>query len=392
MKTRQRIAARPTSTVAKRPAQRRADLHADTYAVRRRRNLHGDDVIQMQRAVGNHATAQRIRHLQREDDLPPVQDGHRRDDGARRPYTDFNGKQYRVSGREPNRKIEEVKRTVNDQGGVEYVAMGEVVGFAANRPIVDYYPEPVSLGDWFPQVTHVNGMNVKPESGIRDAVSLQQSITDELDRSDDVALGQDAVDVLYTYSATLSFVPDVWDSLKGKLFMSDDVTAIQRQIMLDAVHNRQRTTVSAHSRGTIKTDNAVREAHSTLTEEYLPQIWQEVEQTLRLSSFQRWLVSSAVRDLAEARAAEQMDQYINLVYAGNAVFFPSTVLPVDFIVGSYDGVSMLVGTYTEWGTRRGMLSGHDDSTMTHVSGGHGFRENYVRTAAQLIGRDIIRHQ
>lgn len=349
------------------------------------------NVLQLQRSLGNQATGRLINNRVQRDDLPPVAEGNTRNDGSSRDYEDFDGKQFRVSGREPNRKIEEVKRTTTPDGNVVYMAMGVVVGFSSNKPVIDYYPEPISLGDWYPQVTHVNGMNVKPAGGIRDALSLQASINETLDSSDEVALGQDAVDVLYTYSTTLSFVPDLWDCLKGKFGVSDDVTGIQKQIMLDAVHHQNRTTVSAHSRGTIKTDNAVREAHSTLSEEYKPQIWEEINQVMTLNRFERFLISSVVSDIAEARAKEEMDKYINLVYAGNAVEFPSTVLPVDFIVGSYDAITILVGTYTEWGAQDWGISGHDESTMTRVSGGHGFQDVYAAPAGELIGQDIIRH-
>jgi len=338
--------------------------------------LNNQDVLQMQRTLGNQATIQRLASIQRQETTDENQ-------AAQAPFTDFDGKQYRISGREPNRKIEEVKRTVNEQGQVEYFAMGEVVDFQESRPIVEYYEEPRSLGDWFPRVTHVNGMMVKPQDGIQDAASFQAEINNVL-QEEDAALGQDAVDVLYTYSATRGFGNDLLDAVKGKLYMSDDITAIQRQIMLDAVHNQQRVTVSAHSRGTIKTDNAVREAHSILTEELIPQIWEEVEAQINIPSWLRWMFSSTVRDIAEARAAEQMDQYIQLVYSGNAVEFPSTVLPIDFIVGSYDGVSMLVGSY--------LLTNHPESTMTHVWGGHGFRDTYVPTAARIIGQDIVQHR
>lgn len=351
-----------------------------------------NSVLQHQRVHGNHATQRMLTNTVQRDDLPPVADGSTRNDASNRRFTDFDGKQFRVTGREPNRRIEEVKRTQTEEGDVVYYATGLVVGFNANKPVIDYYDEPVSLGDWYPQVTHLNGMNVQPEGGIRDAMSLQASINESLDESGDMALGQDAIDVLYTYSTTLNFVPDLWDALKGKLFMGDNVTDIQKQIMLDAVHNQQRTTVSAHSRGTIKTDNAVREAHAQLTEEFLPQIWEEVEESLSLNRFQRFLVSSTVRDLAETRAKEQMDMYIQLVYAGNAVVFPSTVLPIEFLVGSYDGVSIVVGSYIEWGVQDWGLWGHDESTLDHVSGGHSFQSTYSQPAGELIGRDIVRRQ
>lgn len=382
-KTRQRLAAQVAKATQHTASPRSNAVAVEAPPVRRHVRRRDDEILQMQRTIGNKATTQMIGNMVQRGGSSKENTGP-----ASRPFTDFNAKQYRVSGREPNRKIEEVVRTVNDQGSVEYQAVGLVVGFEANRPLLEPYPEPVSLGDWYPQVTHVNGMNVRPESGIRDAVSLQESINQTLE-GDDAALDQGAVDVLYTYSATLNFVPDVWDSLKGKLSISDDVTAVQRQIMLDAVHNQHRTTVSAHSRGTIKTDNAVREAHSTLTEEYLPHVWEEVKRVLKLNWFQRMLVNGTVREIAESRAAEMMNMYINLVYAGNAVEFPSSVLPIDFIVGSHDAISLLVGTYTEWGAKWN----HSESTMTGVSGGgHGYRENYAAPAGRLIGQDITRHR
>lgn len=354
-----------------------------------------EDVMQLQRVIGNAATAALLgQSLQREDDeLPEPAEGTTRSDPSDKKYKDFDGKQYRVSGKEPNRKIQEVKRLDTVDGEVYYVALGEVVGFSDKKPVVDYYDEPIDLGDWYPSVTHVNGMNVKPQSGIRDALSLQASINEELENAgDDIALGQDAVDVLYTYSTTLDFVPDVWDCLKGKLGYTDQVIGIQKQTMLDAVHGKYRVHISAHSRGTIKTDNAVREAYAALIEEIVPQIWQEVGGSIDLTEKNKKKVSSAIRDIAKVRAGELMDEYIHLVYAGNAVEFPSSVLPVDFVVGSYDAISLLVGTYTEWGTQESIFGyGHDESTMTGTSGGHGY-QGYAPTVGELIGKDIIREK
>lgn len=349
------------------------------------------DVLQLQRLIGNQAVG---KMLQR-NDLPEPAEGSTRVNPRRMSYKDFDGKQYRVSGREPDRKIEEVQRTETPEGDVVYMAMGLVVGFQGNKPVVDYYETPVDLGDWYPRVTHVNGMNVKPQSGIQDALSLQAGINEQLAKGgDDVALGQDAVDVLYTYSTTLSFIPDVFDCLVGKMGFDDTVVDMQKQVMLDAVHNKQRVSVSAHSRGTIKTDNAVRESFATLTEEMIPVIEQELSGTITMTERNRSRLQSAIRDIAKARAKEEMDNYIHLIYAGNAVEFPSSVLPIDFIVGSRDAISILFGTYTETGTQDHALvpGGHDDSTMTKLPGhGHGY-QGYAPTAAEIIGQDIIRER
>lgn len=63
------------------------------------------------------------------------------------------------------------------------------------------YPDPVPLGDWYPKVTHINGMAVAPKSGLLSAAALQETVNTALGGKEDVAFGQDAVDMLYTYSA-----------------------------------------------------------------------------------------------------------------------------------------------------------------------------------------------
>jgi len=349
-------------------------------------SLSSSDVLHLQRTLGNQQTQEL---LQRDSD----QDGTVVDP-TKKKYEDFDGKQYRVSGVDPNRKVEEVKRMTMVDGTVYYVSMGEVTGFTGKKPIVNYYKEPKDLGEWYPRVTHVNGMNVKPESGINDAMSLQANLNQELNKHDgDFAMSEDAIDVLYTYSTTFSFIPDVYDCIKGKLGFSDDVIQIQKQTMLDAVNNKHRVSISAHSRGTIKTDNAVRLTHAELTEKMIPIIMEEVGGSLDLQGGDRAKIERAIHDIAQVRAKEEMDQYINLTYAGNAVEFPSSVLPVDFIVGSYDAISMLVGTYTKWGSKYWGIAnqGHDDSTMTKVWQGHSYND-YAPTVAQLIGQDIIKEQ
>src|SRR5690606_38033072 len=64
-------------------------------------------------------------------------------------FSDFDSKQFRVSGRAPHRVVEEVKRSVGDDGKVTYYATGLVTGFNGKAPAIAPYPEPVSLGDWY---------------------------------------------------------------------------------------------------------------------------------------------------------------------------------------------------------------------------------------------------
>ncbi len=370
--------------------------------------LRPGDVAALQRSGGNMAV-QRVlaSQVQRQDEKT---DKASEPKLAGKKFDDFDGKQYRISGRAPNRKIEEVKRAEepNGSGGtrVAYYAMGEVVDFKSKMPLVAYYPEPVSLGNWYPAVTHLNGMNVETQSGIQDAVALQETINTSLDESMNekgVALQQSAVDVLYTYSAKRSnFLVDLFDCVKGKVGVEDTVTQSQETLMLDAVHNKQRVTVSAHSRGTIKTDNAVRTVYKVLTKEFLkdakqdPEVRAAYEKALEKasSSEDSQLSPDMVADMASEEKAKQvaakraeaeMNAYIQLIYAGNAVSFPSKVLKSDLYVGKSDMVSFFVGTYTKTGAD---VFSNGKATMHKVSGGHGFKENYVKHVGGKIAEDL----
>ncbi|MBN9392788.1 MAG: hypothetical protein J0I20_32455 [Chloroflexi bacterium] len=344
---------------------------------------------------------------------PSSEEGDITAPGKNATFDDFDGKQYRIYGRKPNRIIEEVKKRTIDDKPV-YFAMGQVVDFQATMPVVRYYPQPVSLGDWYPQVTHLNGMNTKPQSGLESALALQESVNLNLDqgmKDEGVALRQDAVEVLYTYSAQRGegmsgFAADVFDCIKGKVGVEDTVTASQTDLMVTAVNTKKRTTVSAHSRGTIKTDNAVREAYSQLVEQYMPAGRKDPETIKNAVAHAQSIEDSgmgfdhetayaialegAARDFADKLARKNMDAFIQLVYAGNAVSYPSSVLPVEMFVGSSDLISMGVGTYTNPGAK--LASGNSKTKLHKQSGGHGFTENYASPVGATIAKDILENR
>jgi hypothetical protein len=316
-------------------------------------------------------------------------------------FSDFDSTQYRVSGRAPNRKVEQVERHVED-GNVVYYATGIVTGFKGSAPIVTEYTAPISLGNWFPKVTHINGMNVAPKAGIMSAVALQDNLNEEIGGDNDVALEQEAVDVLYTYSAQRGNpLVDVFDCIKGKVQIKDQATRRQEEIMLDAVRRRRRVTVSAHSRGTIKTDNAVRIVHKKLSTELRPQINEQHREQIKAywranpipyTSFKA-LVNDTIKQIADARAQKLMNQYIQLIYAGNAVLYPSAFLDFKMFVGGQDVVSMFVGTYSEVGRKRDVALGIGGSKNSKVKSvgkgkGHGFAGNYVPAVASEIAQDL----
>ncbi len=317
-------------------------------------------------------------------------------------FSDFDSKQFRVSGQAPNRLIQEVKRT-EENGQIVYYATGVVTGYKGKDPIITPYDQPISLGDWYPQVTHINGMAVAPKSGIGSAEALVDSINEAIGGDNDVAMGQEAVDVLYTYSAKRGgLFADLWDCIKGKVQVRDDATKKQEEIMLDAVHRKKRTTVSAHSRGTIKTDNAVRNTHEKLTTELMPEArsnyfdelvayWEMNDLGIGLEP--ELLAEMSVQQVAKEKAKEQMNQYIQLIYAGNAVQYPSSILKFDMYVGGLDLVSMLVGTYSEIGRSAHAhlgIGGSTDSELHSVgkTKGHSFVKNYVPSVGAKIAEDI----
>ncbi len=370
------------------------------------------DVLNLQQMGGNRAvgrmlaTKNRLKKGQKEKIVTP---------DKKTKFDDFDGKQYRVAGEAPNRVVQEVKRSeeVDEKGDRRpvYYALGEVRGFQGKMPIMAYYPQPINLGNWYPSVTHLNGMNVAPQSGIADAVALQESVNQSLEEANakqGVALSQDAVDVLYTYSAKRSnFFLDVLDCIKGKIGVEDTATERQEQLMLDAVRNKNRVTVSAHSRGTIKTDNAVRNAYEILSQEYVEKARrsQEVQEVYNQALFKAQvesdsskknyvspeIIAEVVRDekakqVAKEMAKADMNAYIQLIYAGNAVTFPSSVLKADMYVGKKDMVSLFFGSYTgKWAK---WASKNKKTDLHKVSGGHGFKQNYVKHVGDKIAEDV----
>jgi len=284
-----------------------------------------------------------------------------------------------------------------------YYAEGIITDFGSDSgfPKIDKYDEPKSLGDWAPRVTHINGMSVKPTEGIASAVKLHEELRNSLASTNDAAV---ETDVLFTYSATRGLVTDLLECMKGKLYIGDDATKMQEQIMLDAVDTQNRTTVSAHSRGTIKTDNAVLNVHKMIrlrpelfdTAYDSPEalaIGEEAYQDVvsEVDIFKGALLNPEVaRDIAQKEYAQQeayreasrlMDTYIQLIYAGNAVQLPSTKVKGHLVVAKGDPITIGVGKYFRWAKPSNM-------EMTDIPGTHGFDENYAKTVAETIAKDL----
>lgn len=316
--------------------------------------------------------------------------------------TDYDNMQFRVTkppgatpppGTAPY-TVQVVVRRVDKKGKPYYEATGEVIDFSSKLPVIRHYSAPISLKGWTPRVTHVNGMGVMPESGMTSAKALAGAVEQSSGK---------AVDVLYTYSAQKSnIVKDLWSCLKGKASVKDDVTRSQTETMIDAVTAKRRISVSAHSRGTIKTDNAVRTAFKALVARLRatldagdPSVKKEAQrQELLLSAGPTAPVAHilaldfAKEEVAKRRVKRLMDRYIQLIYAGNAVTAPSSVLPVKMFVGKRDPISMAVGTYTDAGAK--LYSGNKRTSVTKVEGGHGYTQNYADHVGDEIGQDVAK--
>lgn len=345
--------------------------------------LQGRELVHIQRLIGNRAATRIITTS------PPLSVSTKSLQRKDNDFSDVDSKQFRVSGGKTDRKIEVVERTQKRNGQVVYYATGEVTGFRGKRPIIQKYDTPVSLGNWYPAVTHINGMAVTPESGINSAVALLDAVNDAMGSATDSAFDQSAIDVLYTYSAQRGgIVSDLWDCIKGKVRVNDRATGKQVEIMLDAIARKKRTTVSAHSRGTIKTDNAVRKVHKKITRELLPSLrkqhynalvkkWKNSDTGIGIGP--KELAEMELFRMAEQEAKQVMDRYIQLIYAGNAVQYPSSALKPTLFVGGLDFVSMSVGSYTK------LISG---AKSVGKFAGHGFNKNYSKAVGKEIAQDL----
>ena len=366
-----------------RPVQRKEDDAQPAGASRQAHEWMYDPAVMAAHGFAADAAAQPV---QRKEEAEPEAE-------KKKGFGDLDATMYRVTMDGSERKVEQVARQVDDDGNVFYVALGRVTGFSGERPVVEPYDPPVNLGNWTPRITHVNGMMVTPEGGIGGAESLHESVASNLDES------MMPPDVLYTYSAKGGFFPDLIDSVKGKLGIDDAVIESQATLILDAVHSGQRISVSAHSRGTIKTDVAIRNAHAVLRTEFAsslvssPEADQAAEEATQMAQQMAANGSptiapamaatiarrAAAKKLAGQRAWDAIEEHVQLIYAGNAVKFPAP--PAELVVGRMDFVSMTVGTYFKLG--------RDIKRFEKISGGHGFDENYAATVGEWIAADMM---
>ncbi|MEM9340203.1 MAG: DUF4157 domain-containing protein [Bacteroidota bacterium] len=261
-------------------------------------------------------------------------------------FDDLKNYQFRISGTSPV-KVEQVERRVSDSGEVTYFAVGELINFNGKtyRPQIVRYNEARALPGWYPKVTQMNGMNIKPTTGLRDATLLQQAINAEVG-------GDQPMDVLYTYSPKRSkdnlSTLGMWRSDNQNRAIQNPETAIQTDLMLDAIKRKDRIIMGAHSRGTIITNNAVKIVFDRLMREKRAKSKKEYvmeEQVKEIgpfgepddSEYQRFVNRAEARMSKEV--TDQMKQYLSLEYAGNAISRLAPYVPVRLYVGDEDQVT-----------------------------------------------------
>ncbi|MCL4507517.1 MAG: DUF4157 domain-containing protein [Chloroflexi bacterium] len=311
--------------------------------------------------------------------------------GKADPYKSLNAVQFRVS----KFGIQQVQQAVDDQGeprtNKDGSPMYAVVGIVDRNSLNtegSKLPEieevdPVPLPEWKPKVTHINGMAVKPKSGLKSAQTLFDQLLAQV--------GGDGVDILYTYSSSIGFFGDVMECLDNKLGIGGEATKQQEKIMLNAVKTRTRVVVSAHSRGTIKSDNAVGNAfkHLMKDKDGLEYMWKarlRLREQPKYAKSKKELPKRVVAKQMTRMITEDMNKYIKLIYAGNAVMFPSQILSVDLFANKFDPVSFFVGSYYTEGTK------HKNARTHRGSGkGHGFAKEYTKDVATMISGDIAKH-
>ncbi len=224
--------------------------------------------------------------------------------------------------------IEEVER--RPDGG--WVAVGSVdpERGLGSRDDIRRYESPRPVSDAFPAISNLNGQLTSPDGMIRDASAVADRLVRRCPRHPRQAC------VLATYSATRGPVGDTVQSMFAKWNIAGDrVQQRQEAQMEDAIRSGRRITISAHSRGTIHTENAWRAVHDRTADRLLLQNGATYARDPSVAAAERaahvgdrtglgpeLAARRAMRRLAEADAAEILNRHVSMIGSGNAVWFP----------------------------------------------------------------------
>jgi len=303
-------------------------------------------------------------------------------DAARREYVytrqfrQYDGKRYLVCTCNGKTSAEELRF---DEAAGEYYAIGRLPdppfgrGDEVPAPIKPYHQEKIRKP--LPGLTHLNGIDVTPAQGIQSARVLSGAVRDGCPQEDGCGC------VLYTYSETQGSAKDFSDCLGAKMGLDDRVTKIQERDMRQAIESsdptRRPLVISAHSRGSIHTDNAWKNVRDDLADKYYKQNPDKYDNSPEAIQAEKDAIAAQqaanatnpdaavspamagrvarrqkAKDMAERDANKTMNENVHVVTSGNAIRFPdpgqdvTNIYVADDKGKAKDSVTSLTGNTT----------------------------------------------
>lgn len=277
---------------------------------------------------------------------------------TKRPFARFQGMQIRVCT-DPNDPTKQTAQVVTRNDDGSYKVVGDVwshtgpdgkqtfagntnpdIFFFSTRPVDQQVDVPM------PSVTHVNGIDVTPAGGLGSAQKLQQAIAGTPGCAGDVTSNEKGTAatgggtpcancgcVLYTYSEDLGTIGDLVQCVGAKGGWTGRVTATEVQMMRDAIANGSVITMSAHSRGSILTEDAWQIVFDGLRTDYMnspagrdaadkirAQFAAQYGDTDDGGMWELW-AQNAINDDAGRHAGNTLNDHVMVVSSGNAVSF-----------------------------------------------------------------------
>lgn len=279
--------------------------------------------------------------------------------------SELDGRQFKVCRtRDPadaSRTVESIEEVERRNDGT-YVAVGSVdpsVGLASPADVRRYAaPRPVPPS--FPAISHLNGIDNSPDEALAESSWIADHLV-----ADCPAYPRQAC-VLATYSADRGTIGDVAEAALAKVNVRWwKVQQQQERQMQDAIGSGRRITISAHSRGSIHTENAWREVRAAETSRLLkeqgatyaqdPSVKRAVDAASKTNRHtdigtrrfeEARARRRAMRRLAETDAADLLNRHVTVVTSGNAVWMPDpSRRAIALVAEGPDGGKDLISTW-----------------------------------------------
>jgi hypothetical protein len=291
-----------------------------------------------------------------------------------RPYAEFQDRQVRVcTDSSGNQTFEEVARIDSGPDEGKYAVLGTVTPPVTNKesvPATTTWETKWATPEYAvvpaPNVSHVNGINNTPAEGLVGAAALQRQLQTRCkDRSPAGGGCSGCNCVLFTYSEKLTATSDILQCIAAKAGWDGKVTKTEEQMMRDAIAQHRHLTMSAHSRGSILTENAWRRVRD---EQIAKHLADPAVQAAGRAAYDDALASGSddmgarasadetMHGLARQRAAADMNDNVTVVSAGNAVAFYDPDEKGVRVISTWHGQPVdLINRYTGSGGVRSLL-------------------------------------